>query len=338
MAVRGLEHPVNNRWEDITGIPINNDKEWREQLLCLEWEVLGRLWDSEAINRFMETRPFRSRRYHDYGELKDRLIDYYPTAPIFLPEEQRRILLGVAYQDHVVLDPQTHVHYLDIARKIADFRARKVAAEQQPARRRQHEITRAKRHGNVNALVPGLQRDKRQREKDLDEEVEDEAKPKIKKARQDMTSGPIKKTSPTVQAEATTKSTPEQSAFSGLTKKIDLLAARMDKKRRREIGDEENPNPEHKKARRVTAPTRKVSKTAQADVGVRATATPPTSSTESKERCFVPKLKDTKRQRDQGVEGAKPERHAVHRTLQLVVKLATPVRPASSRRSLIRDT
>lgn len=287
--LRGLEIPKSDKLADYIDVLTANDQEWSNQLLALEHEVLSELLDKDKVNDFMRDKPLHARRYLEYGQLAGVLIDHYLQTPdddILLklrPEEQHKILLRIANRDGVVmLIPNDHG---DIARKIADFRAQKVAAEgtDRPQRQRIHSherpirpirpIVRPHRH-NLNATPPKLTGTKRQRDNNLDDEFEDEAKPLHKKARRDGTLLPIKIASTTIKTGHSAGPTTGQS-----TPQI--------KKHQRATNDEEEPELEHKKARRVTAPIKKAFKKEEAPE-----ATTKQSDSSTKE------VKRAKRQRD----------------------------------------
>lgn len=138
LGVRGLPFRMTDNCEDPASILITNDGEWRRQLLDLERTVLSKLWDKAKIDTILQTERFQNRQYLEYGELEEGLVNSTRGAAPFhsLPAKllvsrhaAREMILSIASQEHAVLDPQVPKQHADVARKIAEFRARKIATE-----------------------------------------------------------------------------------------------------------------------------------------------------------------------------------------------------------------
>ncbi|KAF2445018.1 hypothetical protein P171DRAFT_485089 [Karstenula rhodostoma CBS 690.94] len=319
LIIRGLAIPKPKKWKDLVDALTADDHEWSKQLLALECEVLSKLWVKEKVEDFMMDDLLQSRRCLEYGQLTVLLTDHYRRTPVAdelwakaRPEEQHKMLLRIANQDGVAMRPAIPDDHRDIARKIADFRARKVAAEapDRPKRCKPHErpLFRPNNH-TLKDSSPLPQGTKRQREESLEEEVEDEAESSYKKARCDGPPAPIEKTSTTAKSGPSAGSTPELSAPSELAEKAaaDVTSVHppvtRGEKRQRGTDDEEEPKLEHKKARRAVAPVIKASKKGEA---TKTTTEKSSSSTKDVERGPKPESKGSKRQRDEEDDETKP--------------------------------
>ncbi|KAJ4350206.1 uncharacterized protein N0V89_008827 [Didymosphaeria variabile] len=224
LTIRGLPFPKTDNWRDLASVLAENDKEWRKQLFTLEREVLSKLCGKEKVDAFMRTEPFKNQEYFDYGDLEAELIYHYKETPEFselmtnvldLRSVAYNMLLHIANHEYVSLGTKMPDFHPDFARRIADFRARKIATEGSPLRQRVEKYARGR--GTISppersdTAPVGSQGRKRRRGKDLQEEGE--TKPANKKPRKNAASVSIEKEFAAFQPGSATGSSPEQSTL-----------------------------------------------------------------------------------------------------------------------------
>ncbi|KAK7191490.1 hypothetical protein DPSP01_011007 [Paraphaeosphaeria sporulosa] len=317
LTTRGLEVQKSDKLKDYVEILTANDEEYSTQLLALEQSVLRQLWVKNKLKTLMLGFQLNSNSNYEYGLLTGVLADSFPQTPDgdalrakLRPEAQHKILLRIANRIGAVLRPEMTDDHIYIARKIADFRARTLAAggtgdpqrsQFQSRERSIRPLAKSPVHDRDDA--PTLRkRTKRQRENDVDEEVENEAKPLPKKVRHDGSPIAIERASAPVPAGTSTGSTPELTSPSKhpATAAADAQSSRplvaKSKKHQRGRDDEEEQEPEHKKAR-VTAPGNKASK--KEEDTTKTASQHSVSLTKDVEQGTKPKSKGIKRQRDE---------------------------------------
>ncbi|KAL1609946.1 hypothetical protein SLS60_001611 [Paraconiothyrium brasiliense] len=225
LTIRGLPFPKTKNWKELASILADNDEEWWKQLLTLEREVLSKLCGKEKVDAFMHTQPFKIQGYFDYGDLEVELIHHYRGTAEFselmtkvrdLQSTAYDMLLHIANHEYVSLGTKTPDFHPGIARRIADFRARKIATEGCPLTQPGENYTLDR--GTISTpersdtAPAGSQWRKRRR--DQESERDDETRPANKKPRQDVAPVPVAKVSAAVQVESATVLSPEQSTLS----------------------------------------------------------------------------------------------------------------------------